>query len=117
MGLLVPSIVAMALIMTGQTAMMVTISVFSAIVMYTTVIITTFILRQKEPDMERPFKVKYPIVPIIALVTVLLLLGCILAYNITVLKWVLLVYAIAICYYLTYGRKHVRSIEEEFKKI
>ena len=113
-GLLVPAAAALALAMTGQTAVMVTISVFSAIIMYTIVIITTFVLRKKEPNMDRPFRVPYPIVPIIALVTVLILLTCVLIYNISVLKWVLLVYAVAIIYYLTYGRKHIRPIEEEF---
>lgn len=113
-GLIVPAAVALCLAMTGQTAIMVTISVFAAIIMYTVVIITTFVLRKKEPNMDRPFKAGYPVVPVIALITVLILLSCVLVYNISVLKWVLLVYAVAIIYYLVYGRKHIRPIEEEF---
>lgn len=113
-GLLVPAAFALCLAMTGQTATMVTISVFAAIIMYTVVIITTFVLRIKEPELNRPFKVIYPIVPIIALITVLLLLVCVLVYNIAVLKWVVAVYAVAIVYYIVYGRKHIRPLEEEF---
>ena len=113
-GLLIPATIALALAMTGQTAIMVTISVFAAIIMYTVVIITTFVLRKKEPEMSRPFKAGYPAVPVIALITVILLLACVLVYNISVLKWVLLVYAVAVVYYLIYGRKHIRPIEEEF---
>ena len=113
-GLLVPATFALALAMTGQTALMVTISVFAALIMYTIVIITTFVLRKKEPDMNRPFKVAYPIVPVIALITVLILFACVLVYNIAVLKWVLAVYAVAIVYYFLFGRKTLRPLDEEF---
>lgn len=113
-GLLIPAAFALVLAMSGQTAVMVTISVFAALIMYTIVIITTFVLRKNEPNLDRPFKVAYPIVPVIALIAVILLFVCVLFYNIAVLKWVLLVYAIAIVYYLLYGKKYLRPIEEEF---
>lgn len=113
-GLIVPAAFALALAMTGQTAVMVTISVFAALIMYTVVIITTFVLRKNEPGMNRPFKVAYPIVPVVALITVILLFVCVLVYNIAVLKWVLAVYAVAIVYYLLYGKKYLRPIDEEF---
>ncbi|HVI42261.1 MAG TPA: ethanolamine permease [Anaerovoracaceae bacterium] len=113
-GLVVPAAFALALAMTGQTAIMVTISVFAALIMYIIVIITTFVLRKKEPNMDRPFKVAYPIVPVVALITVILLFVCVLFYNIAVLKWVLAVYAVAVVYYLVYGKKYLRPIEEEF---
>ncbi|MDD3169719.1 MAG: ethanolamine permease [Eubacteriales bacterium] len=113
-GLIIPAAFALVLAMTGQTAVMVTISVFAALIMYTIVIITTFILRKNEPNMNRPFKVVYPIVPVIALITVIILFVCVLVYNIAVLKWVLAVYAVAIIYYLLYGKKYLRPIDEEF---
>lgn len=113
-GLLIPAAFALILAMSGQTAVMVTISVFAALIMYTIVIISTFVLRKNEPNLDRPFKVAYPIVPVIALIAVLVLFVCVLFYNIAVLKWVLLVYAIAIVYYMLYGKKYLRPIEEEF---
>ncbi|MDF2656634.1 MAG: ethanolamine permease, partial [Bacillota bacterium] len=113
-GLLIPAAFALALAMTGQTAVMVTISVFAALIMYTIVIVTTFILRKNEPNMDRPFKVTYPIVPVVALITVIILFVCVLVYNIAVLKWVLAVYAVAIVYYMIYGKKYLRPIDEEF---
>lgn len=113
-GLLIPAAFALVLAMTGQTAVMVTISVFAALIMYTIVIVTTFILRKNEPNMDRPFKVTYPIVPAVALITVIILFVCVLVYNIAVLKWVLAVYAVAIVYYMIYGKKYLRPIDEEF---
>ena len=114
-GLIIPSMIALGLAMTGKTSLMVTISVFAAIIMYTMVIISTFILRRKEPDMNRPFKVLYPVVPIIALVAVITLFLCVLVYNISVTIWVVLVYAVAAIYFFSYGRKNLRPYEEEFE--
>lgn len=113
-GLLVPAAFALGLAMTGKTSMMVTISVFAALIMYTIVIISTFMLRKNEPNLERPFKVIYPLVPTIALITVLILFVCVLSYNIAILKWVLAVYAVAVVYYMVYGKRNIRPLEEEF---
>lgn len=113
-GLVAPAAVALAFAMTGQTAAAVTVSVFAALIMYTIAIISTFILRAKEPDLERPFKCGYPVIPVIAIISVIVLFVCVLVANISILKWVLLVYAVAIIYYFAYARKHIRPIEEEF---
>ena len=65
--------------------------------------------------MNRPFKVLYPVVPIIALVAVITLFLCVLVYNISVTIWVVLVYAVAAIYFFSYGRKNLRPYEEEFE--
>jgi ethanolamine permease len=51
------------------TANLITMSVFGAIVMYIVSMLSLFKLRQKEPNLDRPFKaVAYPLFPAIALV-------------------------------------------------
>ncbi len=64
--------------------------------------------------MERPYKVAYPITPIISLISVLFIAFCVVAFNLAIIKWVLLVYAVAILYYFLLGRKRLRPYEEEF---
>ena len=71
-GLLGISVIALGLfnkdVATGLTATMITISVFGSVAMYIVSLISLFILRQREPELKRPFKVSYPIVPAISLV-------------------------------------------------
>ncbi len=113
-GLIVPGTIALIVtILTNDTSLMVTISVFAALIMYTISIMSTFIMRKKEPNLERPFNAG-KVLPVIALIFVIVLIVCVLYYNIAVLKWVLAVYAVAIIYYAVYGRKNIRPIEEEF---
>ncbi|MGL4484960.1 MAG: ethanolamine permease [Anaerovoracaceae bacterium] len=113
-ALVIPGVISLCLAMSGATAVMVTISVFAAIIMYIMVVISLFVLRKKEPELNRPFKVSYPIVPVICIIFVALLFVCVLVFNITILVWVLLVYAVAVIYYFVYGKKNIRPFEEEF---
>ncbi len=68
----------------GQTltANIVTMSVFGAIVMYITSMLSLFKLRKSEPGMERPFKAPfYPWFPLFALLGALICLGTMVYYN------------------------------------
>lgn len=113
-GLIVPGTLALIVtVLTNDTGLMVTISVFAALIMYTIAIVSTFIMRKKEPTLERPFNAG-KVLPVLALIFVIILIVCVLYYNISVLVWVLLVYAVAVVYYMAYGKKHIRPIEEEF---
>lgn len=56
-------------------------AVFGAVLMYCLSMLSLFILRAKEPAMSRPFKVSYPLVPVIALVLGLLFLYCVVRYS------------------------------------
>lgn len=113
-GLIVPGTVALIVtLITHDTSIMVTISVFAALIMYTIAILSTFILRKKEPDLERPFSAG-KVMLVLALIFVIVLFICVLYYNINVLIWVLAVYAVAVIYYAAYGKKNIRPIEEEF---
>ena len=71
----------------GQTltANIVTMSVFGAIVMYITSMLSLFKLRKSEPGMERPFKAPfYPWFPLFALLGALICLGTMVYYNLAV---------------------------------
>jgi ethanolamine permease len=113
-GLIVPGTIALIVtVLTNDTGLMVTISVFAALIMYVLAIVSTFIMRKKEPNLERPFSAG-KIMPVLALIFVIVLFVCVLWANISALIWVILVYVVAIVYYLAYGKKNIRPIEEEF---
>ena len=113
-GLIVPGVIALIVtVITNSTATMVTISVFAALIMYTIAIVSTFVMRKKEPTLERPFSAG-KIMPVLALIFVIVLFACVLWANISVLIWVIVVYAVAVIYYFAYGKKNIRPIEEEF---
>ena len=103
-GLLIPSALALCLCLTGKTALMVTISVFAALILYALVILSNIRLYRQEPTLERPFAVPHPAVPGIAMALVVLLFVCVLVTNLSALKWVVVVYAAASGYYLCFGR-------------
>jgi ethanolamine permease len=67
----------------GKTDQLVILSVLGAVVMYIMSMASLFVLRKKEPDMKRPFKVPcYPWFPLIALLLSILSLVAIVYYNV-----------------------------------
>ncbi len=69
-------------LLTGKTAEIITIACFGALSLYIVAMITLFVLRYKEPAMERPFKVPfYPVFPAVALIIATVALVCITIYN------------------------------------
>ncbi|MBK5260947.1 MAG: ethanolamine permease [Peptostreptococcaceae bacterium] len=113
-ALIVPGIIAVIVALSGLTAVVITISVFAALGMYVLALISIFVLHKKEPNMDRPYKVAFPITPIISMISLIFIVFCVVAFNLAIIKWVLLVYAIAIVYYFLFGRKRLRPYEEEF---
>ena len=70
---------------TGETSSIITIATMGALTMYALSTISLFVLRKKEADLERPFKVPfYPFFPAVALVISILALLA-LAYSYTTL--------------------------------
>ena len=98
----------------GLTATMITISVFGSVAMYIVSLLSLFILRQKEPNLKRPFKVSYPLVPAVSMVLALFCLYCVVFYNTAALVWVAITFAVAIAYYFLWGNKRIRPFDEEF---
>lgn len=73
----------------GNTAELVVMSVLGAIVMYIISMISLFVLRRKEPDLERPFRSPcYPWFPAIALGLSLVSLFAIIWYN----RWISVIF-------------------------
>ena len=69
-------------------------------------------LRNKEPNLNRPFKVSYPVVPAIALVIALVFLVAVTISNLSTVSWVVGAYALAIIYYFIYSKMQGTNTEE-----
>ncbi|WP_426667109.1 ethanolamine permease [Mucilaginibacter sp. McL0603] len=98
---------------TGTTAQIILISVMGAVLMYMISMISLFVLRKKEPDLERPFASPfYPYFPAIALILSSICLFAIIYYN-----WALSVYffgglATAILIFMLMGKHKVRITDD-----
>ncbi|WP_270583497.1 ethanolamine permease [Bacillus smithii] len=129
-GLIVPGIIGVASAGSASFAnSLIILSVFGAITMYCLSLISLFVLRKKEPHMERPFKVSYPVVPGIALFLGIISFFCVLKYSvlttnlpivgvkIPLIAVILFVFGAGSIYYLLVGAKKIRPISEEFVSI
>ncbi|PJJ79504.1 ethanolamine permease [Mucilaginibacter auburnensis] len=100
-------------ILTGSTAQIIVLSVLGAVVMYMMSMISLFILRKKEPDLERPFRSPfYPVFPGIALALCAVCLFSIIVFNpkISLMFFVLLAVILAI--FMLIG-KHKMKLKDE----
>lgn len=69
-------------LLTGTTGQIIILSVMGAVVMYMMSMISLFLLRKREPDMERPFAAPfYPVFPAIALAIATICMLAIMYYN------------------------------------
>jgi ethanolamine permease len=81
-ALLAGGAVGILAILSGTTDKLIILSALGAVVMYIISMICLFILRKKEPMMERPFKAPfYPVFPFIALLLSVVCLVAIIYYN------------------------------------
>ena len=72
----------------GTTDQVIILAALGAVVMYIISMAALFVLRKKEPDLERPFTVPaYPYFPIIALVFSMVCLFSIVYYNLNISLW------------------------------
>lgn len=113
-ALILPGLVGLGAALTGLTDMVITIACFGSVAMYIISLVSLFVLRVKEPNLKRPFKVSYPIVPIISLVMAGFCLISLVIASSSALPYVLGVYAVAIVYYFIWGNKNIRPFDEEF---
>lgn len=69
-------------LLTGKTAEIITIACFGALSLYIISMVAMLILRRKEPNLERPFRVPlYPFTPVIALLIASIALVAMTIYN------------------------------------
>lgn len=81
-ALVVNTLIGIVALFTGKTGEIITIACFGALSLYIISMISLLKLRQKEPHLERPFKVPfYPFTPIIALVIASVAFVAISVYN------------------------------------
>jgi ethanolamine permease len=82
-ALLLNMVIGIIALFTGKTGDIITIAVFGAILLYIFAMIAVLVLRKKEPDLERPFRVPmYPYFPIIALVIAVISMIAMITLNI-----------------------------------
>ncbi|MFC7392342.1 ethanolamine permease [Scopulibacillus cellulosilyticus] len=126
-GLIVPG--AIGVIAAGNANFanqLIVLSAFGAALMYFLTMISIIILRQKEPDLNRPFRVYYPWVPILALIISAVALFCVFyftvlgetiplfGFNIPMIAVLIIIFALGIGYYFFVGRRKLLPIDEEF---
>ncbi len=71
-ALLLNTVIGIIILLTGKTTEIITIAVFGALTLYIVAMISLIVLRKKEPELVRPFKVPfYPWSPILAFVIAL----------------------------------------------
>jgi len=88
-ALLINMCIGIVALLTGKTAEIITIAVFGALTLYIISMVALLRLRQKEPQLERPFKVPlYPAFPVIALLIATASFVAMAVYN----SWLTLVY-------------------------
>ncbi|MBK8500947.1 MAG: ethanolamine permease [Saprospiraceae bacterium] len=81
-ALLVNMGIGIVALLTGKTSEIITIACFGALSLYIISMISLLVLRKKEPDLVRPFKVPfYPLSPIVALVIAAIAFVAIVVYN------------------------------------
>ena len=81
-ALIVNMVLGIVALLTGKTTEIITISAFGALTLYIFAMISLLVLRKKEPDLERPFKVPfYPAFPLLALTIALFSIIVMTYYN------------------------------------
>lgn len=81
-ALIINTLIGVVALFTGKTGEIITIACFGALSLYIISMVSILVLRQKEPQLERPFVVPfYPITPIIALIIASVALVAITVYN------------------------------------
>lgn len=115
-AIILPTLIGLIFVATGATSTIIVISCFGAVVLYIVSMVSLFILRKREPNMHRPFKVSYPIVPGIALLTAVIFLFAIAAANLSTMYWVVGTFVLAGIYYFVYSRLSNREADLEVGK-
>lgn len=81
-ALLAGMVIGLVALFTGRTDEIITISVFGALTLYIMAMLSLIILRRKEPDLQRPFRVPlYPVTPVVALVIAVVSIVAMSWYN------------------------------------
>jgi len=111
-ALIAGGIIGIIAILSGKTNLLIILSALGAVVMYIVSMISLFMLRKKEPFLDRPFKTPfYPFFPFVALLLSFVCLVAIVYYNfyLSVLFFGLMLIGL-ICFKLFYRVKETEAI-------
>ncbi|MDF2987734.1 MAG: ethanolamine transporter [Eubacterium sp.] len=106
-AIIVPSIIGLVFVLTRATATIIVLSCIGAIVLYIMSMISFFLLRKKEPELVRPYKMQSRIVPVIALVLSIVFLAAVAYANLATMVKVIITFAAAAVFYVVYSRRNV----------
>ncbi len=99
-ALVVNMLVGIVALLTGKTGEIITIACFGALTLYIVSMISLFVLRRREPQLARPFRVPwYPVFPAVALTIATVALVAMTIYNLTVALVYFGILAIAYAYF------------------
>ncbi|WP_234117461.1 ethanolamine permease [Clostridium hydrogenum] len=102
-AIVVPSLIGMLFVLLNSTATIIVISSFGAIALHAISMISFFILRKKEPNMERPYKAP-SYLAVIAIAIDAVFLVTVTYSNLSTVGWVIGAFALAIVYYAIYSK-------------
>jgi ethanolamine permease len=109
-ALLVNTFIGILILLTGKTTEIITIAVFGALTLYVIAMILLIVLRKKEPELIRPFKVPlYPLSPVLALIIAIISLVAMTYYNLTL---ALIYFALIVVSYIGYKLFYKKANEE-----
>jgi ethanolamine permease len=102
------SAIGIAGVLTRKPAELISLSVLGAIVMYIVSMISLFVLRIKEPELERPYRVPfYPLLPALALLLGILCLLSVIIFNFTTFMIFAGIFFPSFALFLFFGKKDV----------
>jgi ethanolamine permease len=119
-ALVVPGVIGFALALTGDGATLINIAVFGATISYVLMMLSHIVLRQREPDLERPYRTPGGVLTSgVALVLGVLAVIATFIVDIRAALITLGVYLAFIAYFALYSRHHLvaQAPEEEFATI
>jgi ethanolamine permease len=99
-ALIANMIIGIIALLSGKTSEIITISVFGALTLYILSMISMLLLRKKEPNLNRPFRVPfYPVFPVIALVISTVSIIAMTVYNFTLAFFYILLLIVSYAFF------------------
>jgi ethanolamine permease len=120
MALVVPGVIGFLLALTGDGATLINIAVFGATISYALMMLSHIVLRQREPDLDRPYRTPGGVATSgVALVLAVLAVIATFIVDIRAALITFGVYALFLAYFGLYSRHHLvaQAPEEEFATI
>ncbi len=109
-ALLINTLIGILILLTGKTTEIITIAVFGALTLYIIAMVSLIVLRKKEPQLHRPFKVPfYPLSPLLALVIAVISIFAMAYYNLMLAFIFFAIHSISFAGYKLFYKKSSAS--------